>query len=229
MKSIILTPTPSLDKSIAFYKKLRYHIFTSSDRTLVSDGKIIIEINESRISRPGIVLYKDSWSNEIPELNKLGKVVEKENQYITLDPNGVHVYLRPISDYHEYEIPGETNAIPGNFAGISIECMDFGKSLEFWSIFDYKVTMGGQESGWVSMSNDTDIGIGLMQYGSCPHLFFNPSYTYFNGSNNLNIIEEIRNTGIPLTEEITVFNDQGVVDNIIIRDPGGYGYFIFSD
>lgn len=229
MKSIILTPTPNLDKSIAFYKKLRYYIKTGSDKTLVSDGKIIIEINDSRTARSGIVFYKDSWSIEIAELNKLGKVVEKENQYVTIDPNGVHIYLRPISDYQDCEIPDGINAIPGNFAGISIECMDFGKSVEFWKIFGYKITMGGEDSGWASMANDTDIGVALMKYGSCPHLFFNPSFTYFNGSNNLNIIEEIRKAGIQLTEEITVFNDQGIVDNIIIRDPGGFGYFLFSD
>ena len=43
------------------------------------------------------------------------------------------------------------------------------------------------------------------------------------------LIQKIRDLKIPITEEITVFNDQGVVDNIIIRDPGGLGFFIFND
>jgi len=53
--------------------------------------------------------------------------------------------------------------------------------------------------------------------------------TYFNGKQNLEVIEKIRNNAIPITEEITHFNKEGIVDNIIIRDPGGYGFFIFSD
>ena len=53
--------------------------------------------------------------------------------------------------------------------------------------------------------------------------------TYFNGGNNLAVIQDIREAGIPITEEITQFNDRGEVDNVIIRDPGGYGFFIFND
>jgi len=68
-----------------------------------------------------------------------------------------------------------------------------------------------------------------MQPYSCPHLFFNPSMTFFNGKENLQIIERIRNLDIPITEEIREFNKEGIADNIIIRDPGGYGFFIFSD
>jgi hypothetical protein len=64
---------------------------------------------------------------------------------------------------------------------------------------------------------------------TCLHLFFNPSLTYFNGGNNLAVIENIRKLGIPITEEITHFNKDGIVDNIIIRDPGGFGFFVFND
>jgi len=73
------------------------------------------------------------------------------------------------------------------------------------------------------------MAVSFMQPNSCPHLFFNPSMTYFNGKNNLPIIAKIREAGILITEEITHFNQEGIVDNIIIRDPGGYGFFIFSD
>jgi hypothetical protein len=68
-----------------------------------------------------------------------------------------------------------------------------------------------------------------MAPNACPHLFFNPSLTYFNGKNNLQIIENIRKSGVDITEEITVFNKEGIVDNVILRDNGGLGFFIFSD
>jgi hypothetical protein len=65
---------------------------------------------------------------------------------------------------------------------------------------------------------------------SCPHLFFNPSLTFFNGKeNNPKVIQKIRDLNIPITQEITAFNEEGLVDNIIIRDPGGLGFFVFND
>jgi len=73
------------------------------------------------------------------------------------------------------------------------------------------------------------MGVSIMKPNMCPHLFFNPSLTYFNGGKNPEIIEAIRKLDIPITEEITYFNKEGLVDNIIIRDPGGYGFFIFND
>ncbi|MFK8104239.1 MAG: hypothetical protein AB8G15_17055 [Saprospiraceae bacterium] len=68
-----------------------------------------------------------------------------------------------------------------------------------------------------------------MKAFACPHLFFNPSLSYFNGKENLAIITELRARKIPLTEEITFFNPEGIVDNVIVRDPGGLGFFVFSD
>jgi hypothetical protein len=53
--------------------------------------------------------------------------------------------------------------------------------------------------------------------------------TYFNGGNNMAVIGKIRSARIPIAEEITHFNKEGIVDNIIIRDPGGYGFFVFND
>ena len=45
----------------------------------------------------------------------------------------------------------------------------------------------------------------------------------------MTIIEGVRTANIDITEEISHFNPDGIVDNIIIRDPGGLGFFIFSD
>ena len=54
-------------------------------------------------------------------------------------------------------------------------------------------------------------------------------WTYFNSGRNPEIIAELRSAGVPLTEEITVFNERGDVDNVIVRDPGGTGFFVFND
>jgi len=90
-------------------------------------------------------------------------------------------------------------------------------------------TMGGVEQGWIGLTNDSSFNISIMNALACPHVFFNPSLSYFNGKNNLDIIAKIRAKEIPIAEEVTVFNKEGIVDNIILRDPGGFGFFIFSD
>lgn len=71
--------------------------------------------------------------------------------------------------------------------------------------------------------------VSLMRPLNCPHLFFNPSLTYFNGGRNPEVIAAIRKAGVPISEEITHFNSRGEVDNVILRDPGGYGFFVFND
>ena len=89
--------------------------------------------------------------------------------------------------------------------------------------------MGNIEQGWVVFQNEEKATVSFMMPNSCPHLFFNPSLNYFNGKNNLAVIEKIKKAEISFTEEITHFNSNGMVDNVIVRDEGGLGFFVFSD
>ena len=98
MKSTIITPTPNINQSLAFYKKLKYHELTGSESTMVSDGKVIIEINESRSTRPGIIFYKDSWDEEIIEF-QTQNTDELENEAYSAcflsTPKTATAYLSP--------------------------------------------------------------------------------------------------------------------------------------
>ncbi len=229
MKSIIQTPTNNLHNSIEFYKKLDFKVLSENSPTLVSDGKAFIEINPDRFARAGLKLFKSSWAKEVMQLEKLTHVTHFENTYILSSPSGTWVYLvegdSPINDQPQEKSFG----ITGNFQGLSLETTDIERSVHFWQIFGFTKTMGNIEQGWITLAIEDGMGISLMKPLCCPHLFFNPSMTYFNGKDNKTIIEKIRQTKIPITEEITHFNKEGIVDNIIIRDPGGYGFFIFSD
>ena len=103
------------------------------------------------------------------------------------------------------------------------------KSQAVWEAIGFSLTMGTPGDAYIVLENSDGFPVSLMQPLNCPHLFFNPSMTFFNGANNPKIIDKIREAGLPITEEITHFNKQGIVDNIIIRDPGGYGFFLFND
>jgi hypothetical protein len=229
MNTFLQTPTNNLRHSLDFYKKLNFKILSSESPALVTDGKAIIEINPDRFARAGIKFYKNNWSTKIELLKKLTKVSTIDNGYLLSDNSGVWIYLLESNSSIKFNLDGIKNSTLGNFTGLSIETTDIQKSIEVWEILGFSKTMGSVDLGWIAYENNDKMNVNFMQPNSCPHLFFNPSMTYFNGKNNISIIAKIREAGIPITEEITHFNKENIVDNIIIRDPGGYGFFIFSD
>ena len=226
MKAIIQTPTPEIEKSKEFYKGLAFKP-VSEDPAIFADGKVFVAINDKPGARVAVKFFVDEPDELSKELEKIGALVVADDGIHTADPNGVRVILTG-SDF-PYDSEGESFGETGNFAGISIEAVDFDATIEFWKSLGYEKTMGDEEQGWVAFANDTDIGISIMKSGMCPHLFFNPGLTYFNSGKNEENIARLRDAGIPITEEITLFNDEGKVDNVIINDPGGLGFFVFND
>ncbi|NJO02981.1 MAG: hypothetical protein HC880_16040 [Bacteroidia bacterium] len=227
MKSIIITPTNNLEFSLDFYHQLGFTNL-SDDPLWVSDGKAVIEINPDRFTRAGIKLFKESWAEEVEKVAGLTAVTTRENGCLFSDPSGVWIYLEESSPKINIHSTPESYSVLGNFVGLSLETTDIARSVRFYEILGFTQAGGAPEQGYVTYALENFM-ITFMKPLACPHLFFNPSLTYFNGKNNLAVIENIRSLNITITEEITYFNKQGIVDNVIIRDPGGYGFFIFSD
>lgn len=229
MATLIHTPTPNLEKSLDFYRRLQFQQISHPEKHYVTDGKCLIFINPDRYARAGLQLYRDNWAEHINKLEKLTAVSATENGYLLGTPSGTRVYLikgHLDLDFH----PSDTSTSHlGNYAGISLETTDMEASAAIWEALGFKLSMGAIDQGWAAFQNSDQTTVSLMRPNTCPHLFFNPSLTYFNGGNNLAVIKKIRDAGIPITEEITYFNKEDLVDNIIIRDPGGYGFFIFND
>ena len=228
MTAFIHTPTPDLAKSKDFFQQFNFQELSTEKGTYFSDGRCIIEINEDRFARPGVKLYQDSWE-EMKGKEVLGNIQSIEGGYLLSDPNGVRIYLMegesPVStDISEYPL-----STLGNYMGISLEAVAFEATQRYWEALDFKLHMGTPEQGWIVLMHASGMGISLMKAQTCPHMFINPSLTYFNGKNNPAIIDKIRETSIQIYEEVTAFNEKGEVDNVILREPGGYGFFIFSD
>lgn len=225
----IHTPTNNLQNSLDFYQKLGFKTVNHPELALVTDGKALIEINPDRFARAGVKMYQLNWSKEISKLKEITNVIKIDGGFILNDPSGTRIYLMEKEADFTFQAEEESFGIIGNFSGLSLETIDMNKSAEIWQILGLEKIMGDLNQGWVAFQNKAGFGVSLMKPMSCPHLFFNPSMTYFNGKKNIDIIQEIRDLGIPITEEITHFNEKNEVDNIIIRDPGGYGFFLFSD
>lgn len=229
MASLIHTPTNSLNNSLDFYQKLKFQRLSPNGPVQFSDGQVIIEINPDRFARAGLKLISDSWGKVAKQLEKLTTVVKTDDGYLASDPSGIWIYLVEEKGNEPANLEGIQPSVLGNFAGLSFETTSIQASADFYNLLGFSMTMGKPSDGWVLLKNEDGMGISLMKPLMCPHLFFNPSLTYFNGKNNPEIIAQIRKLGIPISEEITHFNKEGIVDNIIIRDPGGYGFFLFND
>lgn len=226
MNTLIQTVTPKLETSLDFYQKLGFKLLNENT---VSDGLVAVQIATERTMRSGLVMYSESWEAVCKELEKITQVIKIDNGYLLADPSNSWIYLLHGEAPVGFTLEERSFSVLGNFAGVSLESIDIGKSKAIYEILGFVKEMGSIEQGWASFKNKDGMGLSLMAPNSCPHLFFNPSLTYFNGGKNLPVIEKIKNLGIEIAEEITVFNDQGIVDNIIIRDPGGFGFFIFND
>ncbi len=226
MKVILQTPTPNIQNSISFYKQLQFTQL--GEKPIFTDGKMLIEVNEDRFARPGVKLLSPSWVNVAHELEAVTKVTKIDGGYLLGDGSGTWIYLIETTDSPEIPVACSASLLGNNF-GLSIETIDIGFAQKIWNLLGFNTTQGSAEQGWISLSDDSGNSISLMVPNCCPHLFLNPSISYFNGTQNPSIIEKIRATGIPIAEEITHFNKEGIVDNIILSDPGNIGFFIFND
>lgn len=229
MKVIVHTPTNKLENSVNFYQKLGFKVLSKENPVLYTDGKALIEINPDRKARAGLKLYKKVWSAEITKLEAVTKVFKTKEGYLLYDPSGIAIYLVE-SDFNVALTPADSSfSHLGNYQGLTVESADITKAFNLYEILGFKISMGDAAKGFVGMESPDNFTITLLAPLNCPHLFFNPSLTYFNGKNNTAVIKKIRELNIPITEEITGFSKDGSVDNIIIRDPGGYGFFLFND
>jgi len=219
MKAIVVSPAQNLESSKNFYQKLGFQYENYKNHHYVGDGEFIIQLDSRPEARTGIAFY----GNDVPKNTKMVNGVNTG-----VDPNGVYVYVKQSRQYPTLQFKSNQSFL-GNFAGISLESLNLESTIEFWTQYGYLITAGGPENGWIQMENESGLGVAIMKYGTCPHSFRNPSLTFFNGSSNIDIINKIRSTDTWIAEEITHFNKDNIVDNIVLVDPGGYGMFIFSD
>lgn len=209
MHTWIHTPTPDLQHSLEFYRKLGFKILSENEPCHVTDGLAFIEINPDRFARAGLKFYADNWKNEVGQLGSTMSHAKIQDGYLLRDFNGIWVYL---IENAPPEAPAKSDtsfALTGNFSGLSIETTDIQKSLDVWKVLGFNEQMGSPEQGWAGCSNADGLTISFMKPLTCPHLFFNPSLTYFNGKEgNPKVIKSIRELEIPITEEITYFNKE---------------------
>ncbi len=228
MKDYLAVSTPNLNKSIDFYKSLDFEYRQIAADHFVSAKDLVIKIEPKAIFRSGIKLYLSDLADRLESLRASCFLKEDPLCFTLQDPSGSYVYLLKENEQWALE-PINHASYLGNYSGYSIEVLDMLATINIYQLLGFKKTMGGIEQGWISMENESGFAISIMSAGACPHQFHNPSLSFFNGTKNLEIIKRLRTLNLKISEEISVFNKEGIVDNVIINDPGGLGFFVFSD
>ena len=227
MQVLLNTCTTNKEASKKYFRDLNFQLIEEDSYTLAYDENLKIIAHYDHSARTGLTLIKECWSSELQALKSIVNIISKENAHYFASPSGTWFKL---IEGEEIPFPKTTSkCLMGNYAGISLETLDIQKSLKILNALGFSKSGGGIEQGWISCTDVNQNTISLMAPFSCPHSFVNPSGTFFNSGQNPKIIANIRQKNIPIYEEITVFNKQGEVDNIILREPGGIGFFVFND
>lgn len=105
MSILLQSPTPDLQMSKSFYLKLGFRQVVANP-LILTDGKVLIEINPDRYARAGIKLFKENWEPEIQKLQEFTAVTAMENSCLLSDPSGVWIYLMELVDNIIIRDPG---------------------------------------------------------------------------------------------------------------------------
>ena len=191
MKLTLQTPTADLNQSIVFYEKLGFEIQTLGSRIVALDAQNCIEINPERTARVCIQLHQSNWNKTLLELKSHTPIIKTKEGYLITDPNGIWIKLI-VETWDEKITSSNYKSLLGNYAGVCIETLEVSKSYEFWNLLSFSSKSKDFSKGWIEMKSEVGDSISLIKAQQCPHLFFNPSVTYFNGSRNLEINESIK-------------------------------------
>jgi len=203
---LLESPLIEIDKSIAFYTKLGFEISQEKDGYLAKENRFAILLNSSPSSKAAIHLYN----------------AEKTKSFH--GPSGILIHL--IENECPYAL-GKKQSILGNYYGVSLETDSLENSFNLWNELGYKGNYTPNQ-GWIEL-NKAGHHLSLHQTNQCPHSFFNPSLTFFNAQKNKEIIENIKQLEVPIEEEVIFSAEEKIAQNIILKDPGGLGFFIFND
>ncbi len=230
-KVYIHAAAPRHHDSHDFYKKMGFvNRFSNESITVFSDSQMDIIIRHHASARHGFTVYADDLDPLLASI-PFAKF-ELDGGVLIADPNGVKCWLYNANDHPELlaDKPENKNRM-GTCYGAGIESVHFDASIAFYAYLGYKPTsVVTDQSQYITLSREDGIDITLYKPGICPHAFYNPSLTYFNGKEgNKRVIEDLRKSGITFREEITLFNEEGLVDNIIVSDPAAFHSFIFND
>ncbi len=236
MHAHIHVPVKNLSQSLDFYTKLGYQKVKANDEeAFITDGCIILHLNNRTGVGHGLTFYVEDLEAQIKTLKKANLPARLNlhedasyKEILVEEPNAVGIRFLAKGEepvFSDLNLEGALSHCGAHY-GIGIMATEFVAAIDFWEALGYKLSSGNRESkSYVEMTNDT-IPIGIYREGSCPHLFITPSLTYFE-KDMADRIALLKSKSVVFVEEITQFNEKGIVDHAIWAAPDGLHAFLF--
>lgn len=222
----------SLPTTEASLSKLEFRPLQVEGLPLLTDGRIIIQLDRFRAFDTGLIYYAENIEETVKQLDDLDldlrdvKTLNEEIVLTTLqDPNGVGISLvkeempeLPLAD-------GEAYGLGGNFYELSILTPSFDETINFWSRLGFEISYGNpKQDTWVTLTDEL-INIGIYREGTVPHIFNNPALTYFESDMGRRI-SSMKDKGIKFAAEMK--NESGEISNAILETEDGLHFFFFT-
>lgn len=220
----VTTPAPRPAESLSALARLGFEPVDGS-AGLLSDGAAALAMDGAPAGRLGLRVWRSALAEGAePWIERQGPVAFEGGRLLQA-PSGARVEVLD-GDPPALEL-SDRGRVLGGFAGVSLESPSLARSLEFWgALLGASLSAGGAEQGWVTARVEGGPDLSFMAPFACPHSFVNPSLTYFNGGRNAEVIADLERRGAPVFE---VVGGDDPAENVILREPGGVGFFVFND
>jgi predicted lactoylglutathione lyase len=230
----IITNTPDMDASLEFYKQLGYKALASGEEpspwVQLSDGVILLLINQDEQPDRGLIYYADDMGERASQLEDEGLEFNHKREHdgylqqvIFSDPNGLCVSLVQADHTIIPQPEGESYSKCGTFGEFSIPTQDLNASLAFWERLGFQRTGGDDAEPYPwAIVNDELITLGLHQTQDFNKFII----TYFAADMAVRI-ESLRQKGLTFSWEHK--DEQGLTTGARMESPGGQGFFLFQE
>jgi len=207
-----------------FLDILGFRVIESDETsTLLTDGNLYFDLRRSKQNTTMVSYCVNDIGNAVEMAQNLEiEIAEMSPHHVIMrEPNGLLILLAGPGVISLREFDRNPMSIAGTLYEVSVETSDMERSIAWWQNVGFKVLT--RQQTWCTL-DDGNLKIGLYEKGSCPHLFRNPSITYFE-PDMAERIATLKGRGLTFAQEE---GEIGMKGHAIAESPDGQYFFLFT-
>lgn len=231
-KAQLVYNVQDLNRSIAFYKQLGFHLLDSPDEkkdwALLSDEAILLLLNEHSERFTGISYMSPDMPQRAAALEQEGIQFDQTQssdrglvQATCFDPNHIGISLIRFNPSGMPDLDLNKDTRCGIFGEFFIPTEDYESSVNFWQSIGYKALFTSRDPYPHGIFSDGRMIIGLHQRSD----FNTPALSYF-APDMSRRIKSLRLEGLEFAREYP--DDDGKVRNAVLSSPDDDYIFLFE-
>lgn len=207
-----------------FLDMLGFTVMASDDpSTLLTDGNLYFDLRRAKKNATMLSYCVNDIANAVEMAHNLEIDIAEQSPHhaILREPNGLMILLAgpEVVSLNVREIAPPS--IAGTLDELSLETDNMERSILWWQNVGFKVLT--RQQTWCTL-DDGNIKIGLYDKGICPHVFRNPSLTYFE-SDMAERIARLKKRGMTFAQEE---KEIGMKGHAVAESPDGQYIFLFT-